>query len=420
MIAPSTHMPFHESIAIAMASVKANKLRSVLTILGVVIGIASVIAVVAITDGLDRYMADKVLALGTKSFTVQKFPDVIVGFAQFREFNKRKDLVLRDVDLIKAACTLCAEVGGIQATSRTVKYGSIKQESVQVMGVTENFSRIGSVRDLIVGRHLIDDDVDSARPVAVIGADLMDAFFASAEPIGKEIIIDGNRLRIVGVGERKGKVFGQSQDNFVWTPITAFRKLFGSRRSVSIQAEALSMDVFEKAQDQARLALRNRRHLSYSDPDDFNIETGESVMELWNSATQGIYVVTIVVTLISLLVGGVVVMNIMLVSVTERIKEIGVRKALGARRRDIQRQFVVESVLLTGMGGILGVLAAALFSFAVGKLMTGIVGDEFTAPVQLWAVLVAVLSSTVVGLVAGIYPASRAAALDPVVALRSE
>jgi putative ABC transport system permease protein len=413
-------MPFHEAIAIAMASVKANKLRSVLTILGVVIGIASVIAVVAITDGLDRYMADKVLALGSKSFTVQKFPDIIVSFDQFREYMKRKDITLRDVDLVKEACTLCVEVGGLMVTNRTVKYGSTKQESVQVMGVTENFSRIGSIRDLIVGRHLIDDDIESARPVAVIGADLMDAFFPNSEPLGKEIVIDGNRLRIVGVGERKGKVFGESQDNFVWTPITAFRKVFGSRRSVSIQAEALSMGVFEKAQDQARLALRNRRHLAYTDPDDFNIETGESVMNLWNSATQGIYVVTIVVTAISLLVGGVVVMNIMLVSVTERIKEIGVRKALGARRSDIQKQFIVESVLLTGAGGILGVVGASLFSFVVGRLMSGIVGDEFSAPVRLWAVAVAVVSSTIVGLVAGIYPASRAAALDPVVALRSE
>ena len=413
-------MPFKEAIAIAVASVKANKLRSVLTILGVVIGIASVIAVVAITGGLDRYMADKVLALGTKSFTIQKFPSVIVSFDQFREANKRKDLILRDIELVKDACTFCSEVGGLLVTGRTVKYGSIRHEGVQVMGITENYSRIGSVRDLLTGRHLINDDIESARPVAVIGADVMDAFFSNAEPLGKEIRVDGNHFRVVGVGERKGKVFGQSQDDFVWVPITTFRKSFGSRRSVSIQVEAQSMAVFEKAQDQARLALRNRRHLEYADPDDFNIETGESIMDLWNSATQGIYVVTLVVTAISLLVGGVVVMNIMLVSVTERIKEIGVRKALGARRSDIQKQFIVESVLLTGMGGILGVAGAAVFSFVVGKLMSGIVGDEFSAPVQLWAVVVAVLSSTVVGLVAGIYPASRAAALDPVVALRSE
>jgi putative ABC transport system permease protein len=413
-------VPFREAIAIALASVKANKLRSVLTILGVVIGIASVIAVVAITDGLDRYMADKVLALGTKSFTIQKFPDVIVSFDQFREFNKRKDLMLRDVDLVKEACTYCSEVGGLYATGRTVKYNSQHADGVQIMGITENYSRIGAIRDLMFGRHLINDDIESARPVAVIGTDVVDALFPNAEPLNKDIIIDGNHFRVIGVGDKKGKVFGQSQDNFVWVPITAFRKSFGSRRSVTIQVEALSMDVFEKAQDQARLALRTRRHLEYTQPDDFTIETGESVMDLWNSATQGIYVVTFVVTGISLLVGGVVVMNIMLVSVTERIKEIGVRKALGARRSDIQKQFIVESVLLTGAGGILGVLAASLFSLVVGKLMTGVVGDEFSAPVQLWAVAIAVVSSTVVGLVAGIYPASRAAALDPVVALRSE
>jgi putative ABC transport system permease protein len=413
-------MPFHEAISIALASVKANRLRSVLTILGVVIGIASVIAVVAITDGLDRYMADKVLALGTKSFTVQKFPDVIVSFDQFREFNKRKDLVLRDIDLIKEACASCSEVGGFLATGRTIKYGSVRDDGVQVMGVTENYSRMGAIRDLMTGRQLISDDIDSARPVAVIGTDVVDALFPNAEPLSKEIIIDGNRFRVVGVGEKKGKVFGQSQDNFVWVPITAFRKSFGSRRSVTILVETHSMDVYEKAQDEARLALRGRRHLEYTQPDDFSIETGESVMALWNSATQGIYVVTLVVTGISLLVGGVVVMNIMLVSVTERIKEIGVRKALGARRSDIQKQFIVESVILTGAGGILGVLAATIFSLVVSRLMSGVVGDEFSAPVQMWAVGIAVVSSTVVGLVAGIYPASRAAALDPVVALRSE
>ena len=413
-------MPFREAIAIAVASVRANKLRSVLTILGVVIGIASVIAVVAITGGLDRYMADKVLALGTKSFTIQKFPDVIVSFDQFREFNKRKDLVLHDIDVVKDACSYCSEVGGLLVTGRTVKYGSQRSEGVQIMGITENYSRMGTIRDLLTGRHLINDDIESARPVAVVGTDVVDALFANTEPLGKEILVDGNRLRIVGVAEKKGKVFGQSQDNFVWTPITAFRKLFGSRRSVTIQAEAKSMDVFEKAQDQARLALRSRRHLSYEEADDFSIETGESVMDLWNSATQGIYVVTIVVTAISLLVGGVVVMNIMLVSVTERIKEIGVRKALGARRGDIQKQFIVESVLLTGIGGLLGVAGAAMFSFVIGKIMSGVVGDEFSAPVQLWAVAVAVVSSTLVGLAAGIYLASRAAALDPVVALRSE
>jgi putative ABC transport system permease protein len=180
------------------------------------------------------------------------------------------------------------------------------------------------------------------------------------------------------------------------------------------------MDVLENAQDEARVIMRNRRHLDYQKPDDFNIETGESVMDFWKSATRGIYAVTVLVTGISLVVGGIVVMNIMLVSVTERIKEIGVRKALGARRRDILRQFLVESVILSAFGGVLGVLGAAAFSLGLAALLGSLMSADFSAPVRLWAVLLALFVSTAVGLVAGIYPASRAAALDPVEALRNE
>jgi putative ABC transport system permease protein len=240
------------------------------------------------------------------------------------------------------------------------------------------------------------------------------------EPLGKEIDVDGHPLKVIGVAEKKGSVFGESQDNFVWMPITTFMKLYGARRSFSIQAEAQSMAFFEPAQDQVRVAMRARRHLTYNKPDDFNIETGESVMQLWQTMTRGIYVVTLVVTAISLLVGGIVVMNIMLVSVTERIKEIGVRKALGARRGDILRQFLVESVILSAFGGFLGVLGAAAFSYGLATVLGNIMSANFSAPVRPWAVALALGVSSVVGLVAGIYPANRAAALDPVEALRNE
>jgi putative ABC transport system permease protein len=276
------------------------------------------------------------------------------------------------------------------------------------------------VRELVAGRHLVQQDVEQASLVAVIGTDLVDAFFGTMEPIGKEIDIDGHPLKVVGVAEKKGVVFGESQDNFVWMPLTTFQKLYGARRSIDIQAEAQSMAVFEAAQDQMRVAMRARRHLTYQKPDDFAIETGESIMELWQTMTRGIYVVTLVVTAISLLIGGIVVMNIMLVSVTERIKEIGVRKALGARRSDILRQFLVESVILSGFGGFLGVLGAAAFSYALAQVLGNIMSVNFTAPVRPWAVTLAIAVSSVVGLVAGIYPANRAAALDPVEALRNE
>jgi len=256
--------------------------------------------------------------------------------------------------------------------------------------------------------------------VAVIGTDLVEAFFGSMEPLGREVLFDGRPFKVVGVAEKKGSVFGESQDNFAWVPITTFRKYYGSRRSIVIQAEARSMDVFEAAQDQARVALRVKRHLDYQDPDDFSIETGESVMALWESATRGIYVVTIVVTAISLIVGGIVVMNIMLVSVTERVREIGVRRALGARRHDIRLQFVVESVILSACGGLLGVLGATAFSLGLAAVLGSIMSAEFSAPVRTWAVTLALLVSSLVGLVAGLYPANRAAQLDPVNALRSE
>jgi putative ABC transport system permease protein len=413
-------MPFLEAIGVAVSSLRANKLRSFLTVLGILIGVSSVIAVVAITEGLDRYMSDRVLQLGSKSFSLQKMPDIITSREQWIEMNKRKDVKRADVEMVRRGCEACLEVGAMVTHSGNAKYGRTKQNSLRVQGITENYSRIGSIRDLFAGRQLVQEDIDDARAVAVIGYDLVDAFFPQMEPIGREILVDGHPVRVVGVAEKKGSVFGNSQDNFVWLPITTFRKFYGTRRSITIQVEARNMAVFEDAQDQARVVMRVRRHVGFGKPDDFSIETGQSIMDLWQSATRGIYVVTIVVTAISLLVGGIVVMNIMLVSVTERIREIGVRKALGARRTDILRQFLVESVILSIFGGALGVLGAAAFSMILAMVLGGIMSASFTAPVRLWAVAVALFVSTAVGLVAGIYPASRAAALDPVEALRNE
>jgi len=414
-------VPFSEAARIALSSLRANKLRSFLTVLGILIGVSSVIAVVAITEGLDRYIADKVLQLGSRAFAVQKMPDIITSAEQFLKAARRRDITMEDLAAVRAGCHSCSEVGGMVYTGRDVKYRRTTQPGVMVTGITENVQRIGAIRELVAGRPLVQDDVDRGRPVAVVGQDLVDAFFPGGmEPLGKEVRLGSQSVRIVGVAEKRGAVFGESQDNFMWIPITFFRKVYGTRSSVIIQAEAESMALFERAQDEARVIMRVRRHLGFGKPDDFNVETGESVMELWQTATRGIYVVTVVVTGISLVVGGVVVMNIMLVSVTERIREIGVRKALGARRRDILRQFLVESVVLSVFGGVLGLVGAALFSWGLAAVLGSIMATTFTAPIRLWAVLLALVVSTLVGLVAGVYPARRAAALDPVVALRSE
>ena len=413
-------MLFGEAISIALQSLRANKLRSLLTVLGILIGVSSVIAVVAITEGLDQYMSEKVLELGTKAFRLQSRPDIINSHEMWLEMMKRKRLNMDDYEAVQKACTLCSEVGAQVWTGTNVKRGRIIQKNVGVAGITENIARIGTIRELVARRHIVQQDVSQAAMVRVIGTDLVDAFFGMMEPIGKEIDIDGHPIKVIGIAEKKGAVFGESQDNFVWLPISTFQKFYGTRRSFSIQAEAQSMAVFEAAQDQVRVTMRARRHLTYNKPDNFNIETGETVMELWQTMTRGIYVVTFVVTAISLLVGGIVVMNIMLVSVTERIKEIGVRKALGARRGDILRQFLVESVILSAFGGFLGVLGAAAFSFMLASILGNMMSANFSAPVRPWAVALAIGVSSIVGLVAGIYPANSAAKLDPVEALRNE
>ena len=412
-------MPFSEAVRIALTSLRAHKLRSFLTVLGILIGVSSVVAVVAIITGLDRYVGERVLELGSRSFSLQRIPAVVMSAEVWVQSQRRRWLTLQDMEAVRRGCADCLEVGAQTSTGLSVRWGRTVQEDVQLVGITENVSRIGAVRDLAAGRHLIQDDVDRGRPVAVIGMDLVDAFFGEVEPLGKTISVAGFPVKVIGVAERKGSVFGNSQDNFVWIPITLYFRLQG-RRSVVIQAEATSMETFEAAQDQARLALRARRHLRFNQPDDFALETGESILTLWQSATAGIYAATLLVTGMSLVVGGIVVMNIMLVSVTERTSEIGVRKALGARRRDIERQFLVEAVVLSVCGGALGVAGASVFAFGLGKIIGAIMSADFVAPIRGWAVLLALAVSTGVGLVAGLYPARRAAAMDPVTALRAD
>src|SRR5512143_3627582 len=249
-------MLFGEAIRIAFASLNANKLRSLLTVLGILIGVSSVIAVVAITEGLDRYMSDKVHELGSKAFRLQRMPDIITSHEQWMEMMKRKRLDLDDLEAVKKACTLCSEVGAQVWTGSNVKRGRVIQKNVAIAGITENISRIGTIRELEAGRHIVQQDVEQAAPVAVIGTDLREAFFGTVEPIGKDIDVDGHPLKVIGVADKKGAIFGESQDNFLWMPVSTFKKFYGTRRSISVQAEARSMADFENAQDQVRVAMR--------------------------------------------------------------------------------------------------------------------------------------------------------------------
>ena len=414
-------MLFGEAISIALQSLRANKLRSLLTVLGILIGVSSVIAVVAITEGLDRYMSDKVLELGTKAFRLQRMPDIITSHEQWMEMMKRKRLNMDDYEAVQKACTLCSEVGAQVWTGSNVKRGRTIQKNVGIAG-DHREHRPDRHRPRARGR----------APHRAAGRRRRRRWWRSSGPTSstpssarwsrsaRRSTSTATRSRSSGSPRRRGPSSARARTTSSGCRSRTFQKFYGARRSFSIQAEARTMAVFEAAQDQVRVAMRARRHLTYNKPDDFNIETGETVMELWQTMTRGIYVVTFVVTAISLLVGGIVVMNIMLVSVTERIKEIGVRKALGARRGDILRQFLVESVILSGFGGFLGVLGAAAFSYVLASVLGNMMSANFSAPVRPWAVALAIGVSSIVGLVAGIYPANRAAALDPVEALRNE
>jgi len=413
-------MPFSEALTLALGSLRAHKLRSFLTTLGIVIGVSSVIAVVAIINGLDGYIADEVLSMGTGSFSVQTRPAVITSMDQFLLAMRRRQLTVADAEAVQAGCSACSEVGANLNISRTVSWRGLDHDAVQVIGATESYARIGGAPDLVAGRPLLPQDLERNRRVAVIGDDVRQAFFQNLDPIGHEIQVDRQRFLVIGVAEASGTMFGTSRDNFIWIPITTFQAIYGSRRSVTIQAEAQDLGALGAAVEQVRLALRTRRHLSYGDADDFEIETGESILSIWQNATRGIYAATLMVTGISLLVGGVVVMNIMLVSVTERIREIGVRRALGARRRDILRQFMVEAVMLSAAGGAVGVVGAALFSQLLAAAVGGLLKVDFSAPIKGWAVALALFVSSSVGVLAGFYPARQAAGLDPVAALRSE
>lgn len=413
-------MRFSDAASLALTSLAAHKLRSLLTILGVFIGVASVIAVTSVTAGLDDFVARRILFLGSGTFYVQRMPDIITTQDEWVEVQKRPMVSLEDYAAVRERCRLCTDVGASVGVTGVAEFARISRSGVQIQGVTANLAYIGSPRGLLAGRHVTDDDIRTADLVAVLGADVADAFFGQREALGRRISVEGYELRVVGVAERRGKILGESQDNFVWLPLSTFRKYFDARASLTIHAAARSLRDFEAAQGEARGAMRQRRRLVYSEPDDFTIETGESLQGLWRTATQGIYFVTLAVTAMSLVIGGVVVMNIMLVSVSERVSEIGVRKALGARRGDIVRQFLVEAVVLSMCGGGLGVAGAALAAALGAAVLSDLLSIEFSAPLRGWAVVLALAVSGGVGLAAGIYPASRAASIQPVEALRAE
>ncbi len=407
-------MKLIEAFKLALQSLWGNKLRSILTLIGVVMGVASVIMVITLVNGANKYVSTKLSGYGADVFTVTRMPSVIFTAEEYLNYQKRKIIRIEDYQAVKEACTECSEVGALLSKSTNVVANGHSSNNTSVRGYTWTMLSLNNI-DIALGRGFTPADEDHATKNVIVGYDIVDNLLGDGDPVGKEIRVDGIPYTIIGVGDRQGKTLGQSQDNWVAIPITTYQQIYGYNDSVDIYARTNgNAQEMERAEDSVRVMMRTRRHNAPGTPDDFDLETNDTFLDIWKQISSLFAWVVLGLASIALVVGGVVIMNIMLVSVTERTREIGVRKALGAKQRDVLMQFLIESASLALVGGAIGVLGG----IAVGKLITIVVG--FPTAVPLWAIFLGLVLAGAVGIFFGVYPASKAARLDPVVALRAE
>ncbi|MFQ5777395.1 MAG: ABC transporter permease [Terriglobia bacterium] len=404
-------------MTIALAALWAHKMRSFLTLLGVIIAVTALIGVVSIVEGLNTYVAERVANFGANTFYISRY-GIITNAKDFLEARRHnKKLTLEDYQYLRERLTLAEAVGAIDGRSRDVRRGNESLEDVGVRGVTA--SMVDIFRETVAaGRYITEGDEQRKALVAFVGADVTDRLFAQVDPVGKTLRIDGLPFEIVGVAEKVGSVLGQSRDNFVNVPLSTYFKIWGegppNDGGLAIGVKYASPAVLEQVKDQARILLRARRQQKYDEKDSFGIIESRAVTDLWNQIFGGLASMAIGIVSVFLVVGGIVIMNIMLASVTERTREIGIRKSLGARRRDILLQFLVEAAVMSTVGGVLGVLLALVITQVVGATTS----LPMTTP--LGAIVLAVGVSSAVGLFFGIYPARKAARFNPITCLRAE
>jgi putative ABC transport system permease protein len=402
-----------ESVVLALQSIWANKLRSVLTLLGNIVAVSSIITVVALITGVNAAVSDAIVSdLGADSFTVQRM-GITQNEDDFERMRNNPLVTLDDAEAVKRFATTVASVMAQAQTSSPVTYRSQEIAPVQVQGVSEEYLDFATF-DAERGRMITPTEISRKRHVTLIGWGIADRLFGPEDPLDKKVKVNGVPFTVVGVSKKKGAAFGQSLDDFVVVPLGVYQKMYGARQSLSLMIKPRDATLAATAQDETRVALRVDRGLKPAEPDNFGILASGSMMALFQQATAGIAVVLVGIVGLSLLVGGIVIMNIMLMVVSERTREIGLRKALGAKRRDIMSQVLTESITLSVVGGILGIALGALFSTIISAL------TPVPSSVEVWSVALGVLITAAVGLFFGWMPARRAAMLDPIEALRRE
>jgi len=405
---------FWEALSSALHSLRGNKLRSFLTLLGIIVAVTSIIAVVTVIQGLNSKVSELVTGRGADVFILDRIGTSEAFSSQAMiEAMSRPELTAEDAETLSREGTTLAYVAAEVAAREDVWGGSRKVEDMSVNGVGPEFPNL-STFEIARGRHLSPLEIDRSRPVAVIGEDVAKEIFPTRDPLGETIRVRGRHFEVIGVAKPQGSTFGVTQDDFVVVPLEAWQKIFSRRESVSISIKAADPNDIQSSIDEARMIMRARHNLRPSEADDFGFMTTQELLDLYRKITTGIYSALVGLVAISLVIGGIVVMNIMLVSVTERTREIGIRKAIGARGSDIMRQFLTEAVILAALGGLTGVA----LGFGIAILISQVTPLPYA--LRWWSIALGIGVSSLVGIVFGIYPAAKAARLDPIEALRHE